>query len=154
MLLAGRLAISPQWLLSLLRYEDRNSMAYSVESRVPFLTSDFAELLLSLPEEYLIGPDGTSKRVFREAMRGIVPDAILERRDKIGFATPEHAWLERHSEFVDGGLRLSGQTACLNPDGVHHYVRRALGGDLPFSFQPWRLLNFAHWHARLAAGTR
>jgi asparagine synthase (glutamine-hydrolysing) len=139
-------------LLSLLRYEDRNSMAYSVESRVPFLTTDFAELLLSLPEEHLIGPDGTSKRVFREALRGIVPDAILDRRDKIGFATPEHVWLRRHSEFVDDGLRLSGDAACLDAEGVKRYVRSALGGELPFSFQPWRLLNFAHWNARLAAG--
>ena len=77
----------------LLRYEDRNSMAHSIESRVPFLIPSLAEFLLRLPEEYLIGPDGTSKRIFRDATRGFVPDAILDRKDKIGFATPEQRWL-------------------------------------------------------------
>ena len=77
----------------LLRYEDRNSMAHSIESRVPFLIPGLADFLLRLPEEYLIGPDGTSKRIFRDAMRGFVPDAILDRKDKIGFATPEQRWL-------------------------------------------------------------
>src|SRR5262249_42286425 len=53
----------------LLRYEDRNSMAHSIESRVPFLTPALAQFILALPEEYLVAPDGTSKRIFREAMR-------------------------------------------------------------------------------------
>src|SRR6185503_8028116 len=54
----------------LLRYEDRNSMASSIESRVPFLTPALADFLLRLPEEYILGGDGTSKNVFRQAMRG------------------------------------------------------------------------------------
>src|SRR5205807_3214015 len=73
----------------LLRYEDRNSMAFSIESRVPFLTMPLVDFLLRLPEEHLIGRDGTTKNVFRQAMRGLVPDTILDRRDKIGFQTPE-----------------------------------------------------------------
>ena len=68
-------------LTSLLRHGDRNSMRFSVESRVPFLTLDQADLLLSLPEQYLISQAGETKSVFRAAMRGIVPDAILDRRD-------------------------------------------------------------------------
>ena len=74
---------------SLLRHEDRNSMANSIESRVPFLTTDFAEFLLSLPEEYLVSKSGETKSIFRESMKGIVPQRILGRKDKIGFATPE-----------------------------------------------------------------
>ena len=58
---------------SLLRYEDRNSMAHYIESRVPFLTPDFAEFVLRLPEEHILANDGTTKSVFRAAMRGIVP---------------------------------------------------------------------------------
>src|SRR5262249_21400488 len=61
----------------LLRYEDRNSMAHSIESRVPFLTPALAELTMSLPEEFLIDDAGTTKAVFRRAMRGLVPDPIL-----------------------------------------------------------------------------
>lgn len=73
----------------LLRYEDRNSMASGVESRVPFLTPKLVAFANRLPEDFLIAPDGTSKSLFRAAMRGIVPDEILDRRDKVGFATPE-----------------------------------------------------------------
>ena len=77
----------------LLRHGDRNAMHLSIEGRVPFLTIPLAELLFSLPEHYLIGNNGETKSVFRHAMRGIVPDPILDRRDKIGFATPERDWL-------------------------------------------------------------
>jgi asparagine synthase (glutamine-hydrolysing) len=136
-------------LLSLLRYEDRNSMAYSIESRVPFLTTDFAELTLSLPEDHLIGDDGLSKRVFRAAMRGIVPDAILDRRDKIGFATPELAWLRQHKTFVNRALTLAPSTPCLNAPGLETYCREALSGAIPFSFQVWRLVNFLRWHSNV-----
>ncbi|HHN78354.1 MAG TPA: asparagine synthase (glutamine-hydrolyzing), partial [Phycisphaerales bacterium] len=52
---------------ALLRFEDRNAMAESIESRVPFLTPGLAGLLLSQPEEYLLGPDGETKRVFKAA---------------------------------------------------------------------------------------
>src|SRR6185312_6707340 len=78
---------------ALLRYEDRNSMAFSIESRVPFLTTQLAEFVLSLPQEYIVSLNGTSKAVFRRAMHGIVPQDILDRKDKIGFATPEREWL-------------------------------------------------------------
>jgi asparagine synthase (glutamine-hydrolysing) len=72
-------------LRSLLRVEDRNSMKFSIENRVPFLTIPIAEFLLSLPEEFLISEDGVTKNVFREAMRGIMPDSHIDRKDKIGF---------------------------------------------------------------------
>jgi asparagine synthase (glutamine-hydrolysing) len=78
---------------ALLRFEDRNSMASSIESRVPFLTPAIVEFVFSLPENYIVGADGTSKSVFRAAMRGIVPDPILNRRDKLGFVTQEKQWL-------------------------------------------------------------
>jgi len=139
-------------LLALLRYEDRNSMAYSVESRVPFLTTDLAELLLSLPEDHLIGDDGMSKRVFRAAMRGIVPDVILHRRDKIGFATPELAWLREHSGFVDQALALTPAAPCLDGAGAARYCHDAIEGTIPFSFQTWRLANFLLWNSALVEG--
>ncbi len=88
----------------LLRYEDRNSMAFSIESRVPFLTPQLAELSLSLPEDYLVSDGGLTKSVFRAAMEGITPGAILQRRDKIGFATPQDNWLLAMQTWVDGVL--------------------------------------------------
>jgi asparagine synthase (glutamine-hydrolysing) len=85
---------------SLLRYEDRNSMIHSIESRVPFLTRSLVEFIFTLPEHFLIADDGINKSILRSALRGLVPDAILDRRDKIGFATPERGWLKRIEGWV------------------------------------------------------
>lgn len=87
------LCLAQRGLPALLRHGDRNSMRFSVESRVPFLTLEMVELALSLPESYLISAQGETKSVFRAAMRGIVPDDVLDHKDKIGFATPEQEWL-------------------------------------------------------------
>ncbi|MDI6773849.1 MAG: asparagine synthase (glutamine-hydrolyzing) [Verrucomicrobiota bacterium] len=76
----------------LLRFEDKNGMRWSVESRVPFLDYRLVEYALSLPPERKIR-DGIAKQVFREAMNGTLPRGVLERTDKIGFATPEDQWL-------------------------------------------------------------
>jgi asparagine synthase (glutamine-hydrolysing) len=77
---------------SLLRYEDRNSMAWSIESRVPFLDFRLVEWLVSLPPEVKIA-GGRTKAVMRRALRGLVPDPILDRRDKMGFVTAQELWM-------------------------------------------------------------
>lgn len=82
-------------LADLLRYEDRNAMAHSIENRVPFLTPQMARLTLSMPDSFLLSKAGTTKYILREAMRGIVPDAILDRPDKIGFAPDNSVWLDK-----------------------------------------------------------
>ena len=86
-------AIATTSLPALLRYEDRNSMTHSIESRVPYLTAELAELAARLPLQYLIGSDGTTKRVLRDALAGYVPSEVLARRDKVAFAVPEREWL-------------------------------------------------------------
>lgn len=122
---------------ALLRYGDRNSMAASVESRVPFLTTHFAEAALSLPEAFLIGDDGETKHVFRAAMRGITPDKILDRPDKIGFVTPQEAWLARARNWVDGVRSGPGYAAL-------PLVARERIDTAPAPFR-WRTLNSARW---------
>ena len=79
---------------SLLRYEDRNSMAFSTESRLPFLDYRLVEFILSLKVDQRFRKNQT-KWVLRESMRGINIDEILSRKDKIGFATPEKNWSKR-----------------------------------------------------------
>jgi len=69
-------------------------MGWSVENRVPFLNTRLAEFLHTLPEEAFISADGTTKFVLRRAMKDLVPEPILNRRDKIGFGTPYVLWLE------------------------------------------------------------
>src|SRR5262249_27442278 len=124
----------------LLRYEDRNSMAFSIESRVPFLTSDLVQFLLSLPEEFIIGEDGTSKAVFREAMRGLVPDQILARRDKVGFATPEGDWLRMLHHWVSEVFESDVASALpwLRPDKVRAHWKGIIAGGKPMTSYVWR----------------
>jgi asparagine synthase (glutamine-hydrolysing) len=129
----------------LLRHGDRNAMAFSVESRVPFLTRETAEFCLSLPEDYLIDMNGRTKSVFREAMRGIVPDAILDRRDKIGFETPERAWLDALAPWVKETLGASRDIPWLMMDEVRKEWRAVREGRKRFDRRIWRMLNYIRW---------
>jgi asparagine synthase (glutamine-hydrolysing) len=132
---------------NLLRYEDRNSMAFSIESRVPFLTPALVSFMLALPEEYIIAPDGTSKAVFRKAMKGIVPDSILERKDKIGFTTPESGWLTTLKPWVECTLQseVAGQIPVLNLKEVEREWSLMLGGKRTFNFNAWKWVNLIEW---------
>ena len=76
----------------LLRYEDRNSMCFSIESRIPFLESELVNFILSLPANYRIRK-GFTKAILRDALKGIIPEDIRLRRDKLGFPAPELQWL-------------------------------------------------------------
>lgn len=79
---------------SLLRYEDRNTMRFSLEGRVPFLDKDTVRFLFSLSDDAIITA-GWNKNVLRRAVAGLVPDSIRLRRNKIGFTTPEDEWFKR-----------------------------------------------------------
>lgn len=129
----------------LLRYEDRNSMYWSLESRVPFLTTDLAEFLLQMPEEYLISDRGSTKHLFREAMRGIIPEAVLNRTDKIGFDTPGEFWLSDFHQDLDQLLEPLRELPFINYPECHRMVSGILSGRTPFSWQAWRILCFARW---------
>src|SRR6202795_1389986 len=131
----------------LLRYEDRNSMAFSIESRVPFLTPRFVDFMLSLPEHYVVAPDGTSKAVFRRAMRELVPNEILNRRDKIGFATPERAWLTELRPWVEECLAGEGvaRVAPLDRFGMLREWGQVLRGRSSFGSHIWRCINLVKW---------
>jgi asparagine synthase (glutamine-hydrolysing) len=139
-------SLTTRSLPQLLRYEDRNSMASSMESRVPFLTPVLAEFLLSLPEQYLLDAEGTTKAVFRKAMEGIVPQAILDRKDKIGFAAPEAAWLQTLAPWVERTLRseAAGRIPVLKHAEVQAFWRRYIenrhGGTTA-----WRWVNLIEW---------
>jgi asparagine synthase (glutamine-hydrolysing) len=132
---------------SLLRFEDRNSMAWSVESRVPFLTPQLCELVQSLPEEYLVTDQAVTKAVFREAMRGIVPDPILDRRDKIGFATPEHSWMTALAPWVRGLIDDADidRVPVLNGAVVRAIVARMRGDATAVDPAVWRCCSFLSW---------
>lgn len=142
-----RLAYQLTWdgIPHLLRHGDRNAMAHSIESRVPFLTKDIAEFCLSLPEEYLIDMTGRTKSVFKEAMRGIVPDTILNRKDKIGFATPEKDWLFSISGWVDSFLSEAQSVPYLRLDSLRKEWEYTKAGKAQYSWRVWRCVNYIRW---------
>lgn len=141
-------ALTRRGLPALLRHGDRNSMRFSVESRVPFLTTELADFLLTLPEQYLIADNGESKRILRAALRGIVPEAILDRRDKIGFATPERDWLAQIAPQAREWLREETGLPFLDQPRIVRDFDAMMDGRRPFSWQAWRWINFIRWYNR------
>jgi asparagine synthase (glutamine-hydrolysing) len=75
----------------LLRYEDRNTMAFGIESRVPFVDHKFVEWLATLPADMRLS-GGWTKRILREGLSGILPESVRARKSKLGFLTPEAEW--------------------------------------------------------------
>jgi asparagine synthase (glutamine-hydrolysing) len=77
----------------LLRYEDKNSMAFSIEARVPFLDHELVEFIFSLPIDQKI-KGGWNRAVYRNAMKGRMPEKNRLRRSKIGFTNPDITWMK------------------------------------------------------------
>lgn len=131
---------------ALLRHGDRNSMRFSVESRVPFLTIPIAEFAMSLPEEYLVQVDGRTKAVLREALRDLVPDSVLDRRDKIGFQTPEADWGADTMQRLDDWLPLLQPVDdVVDVSEVRRLFEEWNSGRRPYDPALWRIENFAWW---------
>lgn len=131
----------------LLHWEDRNSMAHSIESRVPFLDYRLVEFVLGLPDEFKVA-GGMTKRVLRESMRGVLPEDIRTRVDKLGFATPEEVWVRERMpasfrEKIEHTLAVAA--VCFNPRAVRLEFDHILEGKKRFNFWPWRVVNFGEW---------
>jgi asparagine synthase (glutamine-hydrolysing) len=87
----------------LLRYADRNSMAFSIESRMPLLDYRLVEHIFTLPLSMIVR-DGWTKWVFRRAMDGALPPEVQWRKDKMGFVTPEGVWLKQGKQHIADAL--------------------------------------------------
>lgn len=132
----------------LLHYEDRNSMAFSVESRVPFLDYRLVEYMFGLPNEYKL-EKGMSKYILRKSMDGILSEKIRMRFDKMGFVTPEEIWLKNHLkgdilDIINSGFIKDikyfdiKKLKCLFNDFFN--------GRLKFDFLYWRIICFILWY--------
>ena len=131
---------------SLLRYEDRNSMAHSMESRLPFLDQELVEWILRLPASAIVS-GGWSRRIMREAMRGILPETIRQRRRKIGFTTPEFRWFRQQRSSIQSLMRSPSfqSRPYWDADAVADAFRVACVGGSEESLFFWRTVNVELW---------
>ena len=133
----------------LLHWEDRNSMAHSIEARVPFLDYRLVEYILSLPDVFKL-EDGITKRVLRRGMQGLVPEKILARIDKKGFLTDEEYWMkgaqaQQFARRVDEAIKVAG--GIITP-AMRDVLSRASSGKARFSYHVWRVVCFGAWLKR------
>lgn len=136
----------------LLHWEDRNSMAHSIEARVPFLDHRLVEFNLALGNSHKIVRADT-KRVLRRAMRNVLPESVRERRDKLGFQTPEEKWFRGPlrgliQEGVESTLRRYPD--LLDPKGTRTLVADMLDGRRNVDFTLWRIVNLGLWGERFS----
>jgi asparagine synthase (glutamine-hydrolysing) len=133
----------------LLHWEDRDSMAHSVESRLPFLDYRLVELAMGLPAAFKL-EGATTKRVLREAMAGILPEKIRTRMDKLGFATPEEVWVQKDAPglFRDEVRRAIEQSRGILNARALERAEAIISGREPFSFLVWRMISFGRWMER------
>jgi len=126
-------------LVSLLRIADRTSMAHSVEARVPFLDHRLVEFTLALPTDLKIYR-GTTKYIYRQAMKNILPESIRTRIDKLGFVTAQEKWLFEHRLLIS--RMLKSQCRRFQPLLKKNAVETLLAGNLIGANQTliWRYL--------------
>jgi asparagine synthase (glutamine-hydrolysing) len=132
---------------ALLHYEDRNAMAFSLESRVPYLDVRFVEYVASLPLDQKIR-GGVTKIALRNALKGVIPESIRCRMDKMGFVTPEEVWMrETLRPFVLAifGTDSFRKRPYWNADAVMKDYRAFLDGKSSYSPEVWRILCTEIW---------
>lgn len=140
--------MSTSSLPTLLQFEDRNSMAFSIESRVPFLDHRLVEFVFGLPDHAKLH-NGVTKRLLRQAMTGILPKAIAERKDKKGFVTPgEVKWLRGPlSRLLETRLE---RLEFLNREKGIALIDAFKKGDNRNANLVWRLVLLDHWCRKYA----
>ena len=131
----------------LLHWEDRNSMAFSIEARVPFLDYRLVEYLAGLPLDQKIR-GGVTKHILRRAVRGLVPDGVRCRMDKMGFVTPEEIWMK--SELAPRILELFSTPEFAgrpywDAERVLKNYQEFLDGKSAYSTEFWRIACAEMW---------
>jgi len=129
----------------LLKYEDRNSMRFSIESRTPFADDvNLIDYTFLIPGVYKIH-NGWSKYLLRESMGNLIPKQIKERTDKIGFSTPEYKWLKLIKPFVfdntNSDINEILKVSQMEKDWDIIFAKQNKDGVTNI----WRYINFILW---------
>lgn len=129
----------------ILRQVDRNSMAFSVEARVPFLDHRLVEYIFSLKSEFIIH-NGYTKYAYREAMKDVLPENIRTRRDKIGFYMDEYSIVNSmKSNFKDLIMNLSDNDNYFNKNYIMKKLEENSLNVKNYDNILWRILNALTW---------
>ncbi|OKH13841.1 asparagine synthase (glutamine-hydrolyzing) [[Limnothrix rosea] IAM M-220] len=131
----------------LLHWEDRSSMAHSVESRVPFLDYQLVEFAYTLDDTLKIR-QGQTKAILRESMRHILPESIRTRQDKMGFVTPELQWMRdglRESFELELKEAITNLETWLQPNILQELFQATVAGNKNSPCVIWRVISFNRW---------
>jgi len=133
----------------ILHFEDRKSMAYSIESRVPFLDHRLVEFAFSLNTQDRISNNAETKFILREGLKSILPKAVYERKDKKGFVTPgEVEWLNGPLKFLlEDDFSSLG---FLNKAAANKLIQQYKKGDYSKASMVWKLAATNYWLKKLA----
>jgi asparagine synthase (glutamine-hydrolysing) len=132
----------------LLKWEDRNSMWFSLEARVPFLDFRFVEKILATDSAMIISR-GWTKSILREAMKGTMPEKIRLRRDKTGFDTPQDEWFKTtlwHQLIIDILESESFKKRnIIDPAKAKILYTKHLSGKLNIAKDIWKWVHLELW---------
>ena len=129
----------------LLRLADRNSMGFSVESRVPYLDVNIVKFAKALPNLMLISAKGETKTALRSCLSHLLPSQIIKRRDKIGFTVPEKQWLFTIDEWVNDQLLSGNGTNIIKSPLVAERWQAIKEGKVAYNQSLWRAINLIYW---------
>jgi len=135
----------------LLKWEDRNSMKFSLEARVPFLDYRLVEKTLALNSDMVIN-EGMTKYILREAMKMDLPSQITKRVDKTGFSTPQDEWF-RSEAFQKIILEIINSDSFKNrpfwnQTNVVKIYNRHLERKGNYSKDIWKWLHLELWYQK------
>jgi len=132
----------------LLKWEDRNSMWFSLEARVPFLDYRLVEKTLATSSDLII-KNGSTKYLLREAMKNIIPEKIRNRQDKIGFGTPQDEWFrEGQWQILITGIINSDSFKSRDlivPSKAINLYKQHLEGKINISKEIWKWIHLELW---------
>lgn len=132
----------------LLKWGDRNAMAFSMESRQPFLDKDLVEYSLMLEDSAKIH-GGYTKYILRDVMQGIMPETVRKRVDKMGFSVPQDEWFrtEKFKTLIMDILQSNtfAERGFIVPEEAIHLYKKHLAGEVNVSKDIWKWINLELW---------